>query len=395
MAECDFLNREQFLYTVKHCVIEDPHPMPDSMPTRALLAAQHFHLVPASHECPTCTSSFHLAFRNGHYEWRGPRYSSGCADCNGRSTRVATIGFFRNEYQDLWMEKLDVLLMWIKEYPRATILLELSDRHHKTIDAWIDSFQDVFCDWAKLQITHGFDGKCFKALEKPTNKRPASASRAPAPRKKPAACMKKPSSARSSKKARIFVVDESHLNKHKPGKLSKQGRPQKDQIWIWGAVLQCSMSTHFIFKILKHPAEALDGKPRGHKEMLENLRSLGLRREDVLVSDKWKATVSSAKTLSHDVPFEHQIVNHSAGEIVNSDGYTTNHIEAKWSVVKRWIRKRNGGRLPNHSDRQKWTNLIYEYQARCLLRAQTPDIIDHGNFHILNFRAALRLFAVS
>ena len=129
--------------------------MPDSMPTRALLAAQHFHLVPDSHERPTRRPSFHLAFRNGHYEWRGPRYSAGCADCNGRSARVATIGFFfffRNEYQDLWMEKLDVLVMWIKEYPRATVLLELSDRSHKTIDTWIDSVQNVFCDWAQLQI---------------------------------------------------------------------------------------------------------------------------------------------------------------------------------------------------------------------------------------------------
>ena len=100
---------------------------------------------------------------------------------------------------------------------------------------YIDSFHNVFCDWAKLQITHGFDGTFFKALEKPTTsmtispkkrpasttKRPASASKTPASRKKPASCMKKPPSAISSNKARIFVVDESHLNKHKPGKLSK------------------------------------------------------------------------------------------------------------------------------------------------------------------------------
>ena len=144
-----------------------------------------------------------------------------------------------------------------------------------------------------VKITHGFDGKFFKALEKPTTsttispkkrpasttKRPASASKTRDPRKKPAACMKKPSSAISSNNARIFVVDESHLNKHKPGKLSKQGRPQKDQVWIWGAALQGNMSTHFMFKILKHPADALDGKPRNHKEMLENLRYLGLRHQ--------------------------------------------------------------------------------------------------------------------
>merc|ERR1712023_528499 len=36
----------------------------------------------------------------------------------------------------------------------------------------------------------------------------------------------------------IIQVDESHLNKKKPGKLTKDSRPQKDQIWVASAVLQ-------------------------------------------------------------------------------------------------------------------------------------------------------------
>lgn len=47
-------------------------------------------------------------------------------------------------------------------------------------------------------------------------------------------------------------------------------------------------------------------------------------------------------------------MNHSAGEIVNVNGFTTNHIENGWSVVMRWARKRAGGRLPLHSDRSMW-----------------------------------------
>ena len=41
----------------------------------------------------------------------------------------------------------------------------------------------------------------------------------------------------------------------------------------------------------------------------------------------------------------HEIVNHSEGEIVNANGYSTNAIEAKWSVAKRWIRSKVYNRL--------------------------------------------------
>ena len=56
--------------------------------------------------------------------------------------------------------------------------------------------------------------------------------------------------------------------------------------------------------------------------------------------------------------------NHSAGEIVNSNGFTTNHIENRWSLVKRWVCKRMGGRLPLHSNREKWTRLLNEFHWR-------------------------------
>eukprot|EP00959_Pyramimonas_sp_CCMP1952_P125612 2626447-Pyramimonas_sp.AAC.1 len=49
----------------------------------------------------------------------------------------------------------------------------------------------------------------------------------------------------------------------------------------------------------------------------------------------------------------HEVVNHSAGEITNERGFTTNHIELQWSLIKRWIRKRYGGMLPKKANRQK------------------------------------------
>ena len=59
-----------------------------------------------------------------------------------------------------------------------------------------------------------------------------------------------------------------------------------------------------------------------------------------------------------------EVVNHSAGEIVNRNGFTTNHIENRCSLVKRWIRKRMGGRLPLHSNRDKWIRLLNEFHWR-------------------------------
>ena len=76
-----------------------------------------------------------------------------------------------------------------------------------------------------------------------------------------------------------------------------------------------------------------------------------------------------------DADLWHEVVNHSAGEIVNSNGFTTNHIENRWSLVKRWVRKRMGGRLPLHSNRETWTRLLNEFHWR--------KIVAHG--HILDW----------
>ncbi|CAE7687762.1 hypothetical protein AK812_SmicGene9476 [Symbiodinium microadriaticum] len=52
--------------------------------------------------------------------------------------------------------------------------------------------------------------------------------------------------------------------------------------------------------------------------------------------------------------------------------YSTNAIEAKWSLLKRWAHRKLGGKLPSHSDRVKWHRLINEYQGRCILK-RLPD----------------------
>ena len=62
--------------------------------------------------------------------------------------------------------------------------------------------------------------------------------------------------------AHIFIADETHLNK-KQDALSRSGRPQRDQIWLWGAVLHGHVKTHCIFRILKNAADAHDGNHVG------------------------------------------------------------------------------------------------------------------------------------
>ena len=73
----------------------------------------------------------------------------------------------------------------------------------------------------------------------------------------------------------------------------------------------------------------------------------------------------------------HQIVNHSDGEITNAARYSTNAIEAKWSIVKRWIKKNHGGTMPTHNDRSKWEALFLEFQYRQSMGEPSPN--DNGN----------------
>ena len=115
------------------------------------------------------------------------------------------------------------------------------------------------------------------------------------------------------------------------------------------------------------------------------------------MSDKWKATVSAMKCFRRDKGFteqqlRHEIVNHSAGESINQNGFSTNAIECKWSVIKRWIRQKMSGILPAHSDRQKWSLLIDEFQARSLLKAQASHSFDRGNTRAVRFHDVVPLF---
>ncbi|CAK0808319.1 unnamed protein product [Prorocentrum cordatum] len=44
-----------------------------------------------------------------------------------------------------------------------------------------------------------------------------------------------------------------------------------------------------------------------------------------------------------------------------------------WSAAYRWVRRKCGGRMPSHCDRQQWRDLIAELQWRALAATQTSD----------------------
>ena len=183
----------------------------------------------------------------------------------------------------------------------------------------------------------------------------------------------------------MIEVDESHLNKKKPGALTRSARPQKDQVWVWGATIP-RKPDRFFFKVLSHPDDAFAGKPKGTQEILKCLRALDIPKKTIIVSDCWLGTIAAVKMLKRennwgDMDLWHEVVNHSTGEITNANGFTTNHIENRWGSVKAWVRKRCSGRLPSHADRHKWTRLLKEFCWRKLMSAGVS--VDFGNTYFV------------
>ena len=361
-------------------------------------------------------AKYKLYFKSRRYTWCGPQYQDACHECVHKQYNASAIGFLANVTQNMWMAKLDCFTMWFFQYPRLQLLRELHPTNHEAAHARILSFQQTMSSWYEVQMRDGFDGNIFQRVPKEDSKalrRPSSSSTAT---RKPASgtsTLKRPSSSlilkklastnrlhlKHAGKTRIFIADETHLNKRKPNVLAKHGRPQRDPVWLWGAVLHGHVRTHFTFRVLKRADEAFDGKPRGHKEMVHNINLLGLRKGDIFVSDKWKATLSALQCFRRDEGFTEQqlrdeIANNSAREITNQNGFCANAIECKWSVVKRWIRQKMSGILPTHSDRQKWTFLINEYQARSLFKAQASHSFDRGHTRAVRFHDLVRLFRV-
>lgn len=394
--------RADFLYMVKWAKVEDTQPYPNTDSLKAMVFAMHIGLLPESHQCQTCRRAFRLSYRQDSGMWEWSQQSGQCAACR-RTRRSLTAGTVLEKIRSKnWLHFFDATCMWTLDYPMKIIeretgvhknqLLEWEQVWHAAIELDLKVRLRSFA----LTAVAPQSANRVRLSKKPAMKKPGTAMKGHV--KRPAASkgvikhhLKRPSASKGiikrpakflAKKQKatpnpmsfyknykyVIECDESHLNQSKPGALTRTGRVQADQVWVWGATLP-RQPQRFVFKVLKHAQDAVAGRPRGKEEILECLKLLQIPKKTILVTDGWKATEAAVQQLKRDQGWSdkdlwHEVVNHSAGEIVNRNGFTTNHIENRWSVVKRWIRKRMGGRLPLHSNRDKWTRLLNEFHWR-------------------------------
>jgi hypothetical protein len=395
LEKTEIQTRTDYLMAVKHAHIEDTSPLPNMPSLRALIFAQVLGLAQSVVTCSRCGEMFEPAYKRTRKRWLWRQQKkNGCCECENTQQSMTLGTALAGLPTRLWLQYFDVMVMWVFDYPRLIMLREAKPLAHSTLDGWISFFQRKAAIYAQASLSSlGFwpnkKSKLPKQQKKKTDKKKGRNARV----KAKAAQLRKKAGARPLTKADlakfkwIVQVDEAHLNKKKPGKLVRSTRPQRDQVWVWGAMLQ-DRNDIFLFRVLEHPTDAFEGKPRGHTEMLTNLHFLGLQKKTILVSDGWKATVSAVKSFRQAKrwtlrDFHHEIVVHSAGEVVNPRGFTTNGIENVWSVVKRWIRRRCGGRMPSHSDREKWRLLLAEFQFRKM--ASKGSTMDSGHTYFVPF----------
>jgi hypothetical protein len=402
---CSFnsMTREDYLTNIKHAKIVDFSPYQAEAHAKGIAFLEAFGMTTESYECTKCGQEYKLAHEcrksrasdaeggtNTVYYWR-QRTMTPCKKCRNDKVSIVKGTMLQGMATDHWLDFLDVVVMWCLEYARSTILDELHHLSHHSVDAW--------CEWCQQQTGRSVEDEVIlknfvndlhphrtqsnQSKPRGFTKKPAAVTKRPAGHfkakkplvkkpamKKPAAAVLRPHHLRNKV---TLQLDETLANgSRKKSRLAKSARPKKDQIWVCGAVVE-DHPDMFFFRVLEHAGAAADGKPRGKDEMLKCLEAIGLDAGMVLVTDSWKGTIAAVKELKRrrgwtDDMLVHELVVHSQGQIVNPNGFSTNQIESKWSVLKRWIRKRNGGKLPGRKDRRGWKLLLQEFQWRKMLK---------------------------
>ena len=153
--------------------------------------------------------------------------------------------------------------------------------------------------------------------------------------------------------------------------------PSPSKIWIGRLGRDADM---------KYTEDATMGRPRGVQELTLAMLESGIQPGTHVVHDGWRATIALDWEA---LQMTHTVVNHRQGEIVVYDPdtpspgelcfSTTNHIEAKWSSLKRWMRGKCGGKMPKVG---AWGGYIREYQWRKWFAGPIlPLLVDHTREH--------------
>ena len=324
--------RGDFLWKVKWAKIEDTTPHRNTENLKGMLFAMHIGLLPDSYSCEACGREYYLSYRNDSDTWQWRQQDGACPQCTG-TRRSLTRGTVLEQVRAAnWLNFFDAYCMWTLDYPRKLMEQEIKVQHQ----AWLlwekRWYAAVALDLETRLTSHSLaatppkSANQVRAMKKPaaSYKKPAGSQKKPAGAK---ACKKKPAASKKTvmkhirkrpaascgvlKRPAKFVarkqratpdpmnfykkykyvieIDESHLNKSKPGALTRTGRVQADPVWVWGATIP-RMPGRFLFRVLEHPVDAEAGRPRGKEEILKCLHLLNIPHKTILVTDGWKST---------------------------------------------------------------------------------------------------------
>ena len=109
---------------------------------------------------------------------------------------------------------------------------------------------------------------------------------------------------------------------------------------------------------------------RQQEDMAYNLNLIQVPKTSSLVSNCCRGAVAGVQEHRHQRSFIEQdfpnvLVNDEKLEIVNGSRLATSMAESGWSVMKRWVRKRNGGSHAKPRCTAGWRYNCANFRLRC------------------------------
>lgn len=156
-------------------------------------------------------------------------------------------------------------------------------------------------------------------------------------------------------RGKIVQIDESLFSKRK----YNVGREVR-KIWIVGGIQYDTNEVFFVETFYRSSTHL-------NQIILENVE-LGT----IIYTDKWKGYNDL-----NDLGYFHYTVNHKTNFVDPTSGVNTQKIEGYWSVVKRWLKKKN---ITNKSD------LFFYFSEFCFKRKYNDNIFETIMKHARNFK---------
>lgn len=345
MQEVSIASRAELLNTVIYATIKNPGcGLADGPTLRSAAAMQEWGLLRGGHACSVCGTEFRLGTKGGRIAWIGPKGSHECVCWDTSASLSCDTDLAAGLRQEHFPCFLDFLGMWLIGFPRRVAFAEMraTGVSPKYVIEWQGRVQ--------LEMAKGFHREHRARL--------------------PIGGLE-----------RVVECDETMVNRKKRSALNVAARP-RPQRWAWGIVDHLNPARCYI-KILPLPSDAIGGAPRCRAELERGLREAGLQPETIVVCDGWAAYDGIDWEGDFGCPPAER-VNHSVGEIVNQHGFTTNHIESKWSSFKRWMRMKLGGVVAGP---RKMEAYLAEYQWKQMTGGSIPAFVDTVRGNLAHQRA--------